>query len=473
MCTNTRLVLNKYTRKMVRVSCGKCPACLQEKAVARTNRIRNHVKLGYISLFVTLTYSNDFLPYVLRSNLLSSNDVTVFRRKSVRTFRGRDIISDCVHELETIHLLPEDFDGVDLSTCMCPVRFPDPDAIGVPYYKDLQNFIKRLRINLKRNYNYVHEISYYACTELGPTTQRPHMHLLIFVPKDDAETVSAAIVASWPFGDKERTGRFVQIAKDAASYVSSYLNRSTGAPDISQICAFSPKHSYSKNFGASLHAFSLPVLLEKIERGSLVYHVKTVRDGVESISSLPYPRYIVSRYFPKFKGYFLFNDDEIRKHLLTPGFLAILTETRNPALIWSYDDYYRFTIRLRNIASKFMCVFHWSYEEFEAIYPHIYVSAWNVLSSTCLRLSYDNITNNAFWLSFYENLNEVSLGSDSFDDFEEFILKLGFCLDDLVIDPNSRLDVVNKTANMEQLYYKMDKSRKIVNKVLSSIGLDF
>ena len=64
MCTHMRSIWNPYSRKNVLVKCGKCEACQQEAACRRANRIRNHVHDGNIQLFITLTYSNDFVPYV-------------------------------------------------------------------------------------------------------------------------------------------------------------------------------------------------------------------------------------------------------------------------------------------------------------------------------------------------------------------------------------------------------------------------
>ena len=58
---------------------------LQEKACKRANRIRNNVTDGTIALFVTLTYSNDYVPYVFRDDLYSSEfEVNVFRNASYR-----------------------------------------------------------------------------------------------------------------------------------------------------------------------------------------------------------------------------------------------------------------------------------------------------------------------------------------------------------------------------------------------------
>ena len=65
MCTHSKYVYNKYTRRKVLVPCGRCEACQQKKAALRANRIRNNVSNGYIALFITLTYKNEFVPYIL------------------------------------------------------------------------------------------------------------------------------------------------------------------------------------------------------------------------------------------------------------------------------------------------------------------------------------------------------------------------------------------------------------------------
>ena len=67
MCTHTRYITNRYTGDKVLVSCGKCPACLEAKALNRTNRIKNTYDGSNIALFVTLTYKNEFVPYILKS----------------------------------------------------------------------------------------------------------------------------------------------------------------------------------------------------------------------------------------------------------------------------------------------------------------------------------------------------------------------------------------------------------------------
>ena len=64
MCTHKRYVLNPYIHKRILVDCGKCEACQQEKAIMRTNRIRNEYDDNHIMLFATLTYDRSSCPFV-------------------------------------------------------------------------------------------------------------------------------------------------------------------------------------------------------------------------------------------------------------------------------------------------------------------------------------------------------------------------------------------------------------------------
>ena len=85
MCINKRWIINEYTRKRILVKCGKCEACMVEKAHHRAGRIKNNVYKDEVSLFCTLTYANECLPYVKVEDL--NNKVThlpVYRDSVVR-----------------------------------------------------------------------------------------------------------------------------------------------------------------------------------------------------------------------------------------------------------------------------------------------------------------------------------------------------------------------------------------------------
>ena len=74
MCKHSKVILNRYTMKWVRVDCGKCPTCMQKKAMSRATRIRNNLQAGEIALFVTLTYDNKYVPYIKKSDLVNLLD---------------------------------------------------------------------------------------------------------------------------------------------------------------------------------------------------------------------------------------------------------------------------------------------------------------------------------------------------------------------------------------------------------------
>lgn len=57
------------------------------------------------------------------------------------------------------------------------------DSSYILVKKDLQDFIKRLRTNLKRS-GYEKKIRYFACGEYGTKRGRPHFHILIYGWKD-------------------------------------------------------------------------------------------------------------------------------------------------------------------------------------------------------------------------------------------------------------------------------------------------
>ena len=95
MCTHSRFIFNPYSRKNVLVKCGKCPSCLQEKAFARAQRIKNNYSDGTICLFFTLTYSNDFIPYIDRDDVYEASLFpTRFTRMSVKDQTNRRITID-------------------------------------------------------------------------------------------------------------------------------------------------------------------------------------------------------------------------------------------------------------------------------------------------------------------------------------------------------------------------------------------
>lgn len=489
MCTNCHYIWNPYAHKKVLVPCGKCPACMQEKACARSNRIRNNVTPGTIALFVTLTFTNEFVPYVKRSDLYSNDfEVNVYRNCSGRFIFDRH--SKRLRFKKSIGVHPIDRCWIPLSDRLCsPANNIDvikplkglkglgSEYIGVSRYKDLQDFFKRLRVILKRHYNYEGEFSYFACSEYGGITYRPHFHILIFIGSSYEEIFRNAILEAWPFADKRRTAKYIEVAKDAASYVSSYVNSSASVLPLLSSDFFKQKHSASKNFGVVLDCFQLPSILQKIESGNLVYYRRQKFDGESSTVAVPIPYYVLNRYFPKFKGFSWLSAYQLRSVLLSPetigdvfaeceySFFASgkrvtcqrIPKLENPLYHYSPKESWRIYVMLENCYQRFHLETGLSRYDF-ALY---YQRAWCVYNSTILRLSHEDIVMFEDYSDFYSNALDVFYSPDIAPTLSDL---------DLQLDPNFRVDVVSKSNHFRVLYDKLDKQKKVTNYCMSRCG---
>ena len=313
MCTHQRLIYPPHSRRPLYVKCGKCPSCLQEKASFRVSRIHNTERPDYIVLMVTLTYSQKCAPYVDRSEAYefvngNLSQLNVYRDCSVRKVRKPSDFNDYTQVykfnytrqiLETIDFIEDDYSVNLVSTKDLK---HEHGKIGVSYYKDYQQFAARLRQNLKRHYDFQDLFFIYNCSEYGIKSQRPHFHLLIFIPKSAEKIFRAAIIESWPFSNLSRFPRAVEKSYRSASYVASYVNKPSNFPNFFRRY-FKEKHSYSKGFGVSNKNFDLSKILEKVECGFIKYTIMQNKHGIPTLLDVPIPSYVINRYFPKFKGY--------------------------------------------------------------------------------------------------------------------------------------------------------------------------
>ena len=294
MCTNQREITNKYTGHKLYVKCGKCPACLQEKAAHRVSRIKAQNSDDTETYMLTLTYRNECVPYVRREDaylfsknqyglncsfpsvlddnanrtiVINSIQLPVHRDMDYRWIRG-----SADYEMTTKEI------GHKILTCVpfskqvdfsgCKDLNGKPNCIGVCYYPDLQRFVARLRLNLNRFYNVDYTFKTYCCSEYGTKKLRPHFHLLLWIPKGTAKTFRSAIIKSWLYGDIQNSPRRFEKAFRASSYVASYVNKPDGFPDF-LTTYFNCSHSYSKYFGLCSNDFTLSSILSKFHRGHL------------------------------------------------------------------------------------------------------------------------------------------------------------------------------------------------------------
>lgn len=476
MCTNRHYVFNSYTRKRVLVNCGKCPACQQASANRRARRIKNHHKSGQLCLFVTLTYDKYSCPYVRRSDLVKLNSY-LSDKTNDSSFTEIPVYRDCVkryvrfgHSYD-VHLKTSfetvcldvnyffDYEPFKLPSHSLNNQFDDDanDKIGVLHYADIQGFFARLRLNLKRFYNVVTPISYFACSEYGPTTFRPHFHVLIFCEPSAEEKLRHAIVKAWPYADSARTSGYIEVARDAASYVSSYVNRTSDFPSFLSTSCFRPKCSYSKGFGVNLDCFQLPSLLQKVKDNSLTYTCRSVIQGKPVNVVLPIPEYVISRYFPKCYGFSRLSDDTLAKCLLSPTNLLYAFDRLPPDK--SVID--SFIVRLKHCFERYHAETGNNYFD----YIIDYLAVWRCRFTTLMRLFYEN---NESTIYMYDNFVEFLLGYVRCDNLvrNDYI----YLLDDYTYHYNNYPDIVKTTEHLTQLFYDKVKSKKLINSVMAYYG---
>lgn len=465
MCVNSRFIYNPYARRSVLVKCGKCEACQQEKAALRSNRIRNNMMDGNIALFLTLTYAPDYVPYIKKSELSSDSlDVNVYRNADFRlTFSRHHGYKpkklDGVSIVDTCYI-PHEFRSDSSLYGLVPLRKSDKDNIGVCLYSDFQKFIKRLRINLFRKYHVTSQFSYFVCSEYGCITQRPHFHALLFIPSSLETTFRRAILEVWQYADKSRTARYIEIARDAASYVSSYVNGSADLPECFKD-NFNQVHHYSQNFGVGLDCFSLASILSKVESGSLYYYTRKEFDGTSSVNDVSIPAYVINRYFPKFKGFSWCSPSSLFNIAREPETICSeLSKIENPLYSFNANETYKMYVRLKNAKDYFTSVTRLGDFDFASYY----VRVWNLYTSQHLKDSHKDIVCVNDYSDFYENANDLSSGVVSCPSLPKKVFE------NLTLNPNERSDVVAKDIALRSLYHRMSKQKKVTNYVMAANG---
>lgn len=496
MCTNQKRVYNKYTKRWMYVNCGHCPSCLQQKASYRVQRIKNNDTDGYQCYMLSLTYARHNAPYIKRDEayLFSKGELdklSVYRDVKYRWKRcGKDYEMYCSGEKLTHKLCDIEYSDNICSIFGVKDLAHEYNKIGVCYYPDLQKFFARLRLNLKRNFNYEEKFSAYCCSEYGGHSLRPHMHILLYIRKGDSEIFRAAINKSWPFSNLLMFPRAFEPAFRAASYCASYVNCGSNFPKFLK-CTFPPKHSYSKGFGCGNKLFSLDSILQKYERGNLTYFVQSVKEGLPSITERIIPKYIIHRYFPIVKGYGRFTSTAQCYYLL--GFTKCLDEYEKAengkywryslnntfetfSQYWSFGDFYqskfcsrlhydmdeilRIGKRIRNAYNRFCECSHVVYSLWDYLLLHQRI--WTLYRSDCLRLHLQDSE-----VPINEKYDNLDVVKDNY--VKTGLLPIGFTDDMLVVvNPNKFQSVGVVTKKYEDSFYKYTKNKNVANVVMSS-----
>lgn len=289
-CFHPNMVYNPYLADYVVVPCRTCAACRSSYARDLQNRIENECKAHKFNFFFTLTYDNAHMPMYYA---YPSEDGVYFR-----AFRGNKPILNA-QGLE----LPElDFNLED-SWYAEPQHNPYSTGFGFCYKPDIQNFFKRLRINLVRNYGNVpsSKIRYFVASEYGPVTFRPHYHGIIFCDDERiARDLPWLIFKNWKMCSAERCD--VQLVSSAApQYVAKYVNGFARLPKVLSTQFTRPFHLASKNPALGSFKIDEKEIFDCFVNSNFERPTVDVKSG--EVSFTLFPHKVLSRYFRKYCGY--------------------------------------------------------------------------------------------------------------------------------------------------------------------------
>lgn len=468
MCVNKYYIVNPYTKRGLYVNCGKCPACQQEKAIHRVRRIKDTYSDGLECAMLTLTYSRSTAPYIDRSEAYNFSRgrlpyLNVYRDSSYRKIRKGSSYEFEYRKIPakvTIGNVP--FSRECNFDKLKDLKY-ERGKIGVCFYKDLQNFMARLRLNLKRKYNYYETFKTFSCSEYGSKSNRPHFHLLFFYRKGDFETLRSAIFESWAFSDLSHFDRAFERCFRGASYVASYVNLGVRFSDFLKTY-FRPKHSYSKGFGLGNSFYSLQSILNAFNQNSLTYPcVKT--DKVQTVAyDRLLPKYVIHRYFPKFKGYTRIAPSALHDIMcgLGKGDFDAVNEKIAPLYI-PFEECRKINTRLHNAFRRCNEEIPNVFGTFD-LYYDFHIKIWNMFNSNLMRKQFED--NSVPLNQRYDNLDAVIAKARLNGD----LLPIGFSEDDFIItDPNQFTTNIVRTQKLTADYSVNEKHRNVTNAVLSNL----
>lgn len=281
-CLRPRVVYNSFGDKIV-TSCGKCAYCVNKRGAYFSRLCECESNDNAYTYFVTLTYSKNFIP---KAYLGYTGDDTF------------DIFSVCRRDKDNYgNALALDVKfPLEKAVRMCNKCKLGGLHISYPLKSDLQNFLKRLRIILKRKYNIDEKIRYYAVSEYGPKSFRIHFHLLFYFNSSEISSViGEAIRQAWRFGRVN----YSKSRGHASNYVASYINSACDLPSIYQNRFLCPFSSHSKYFGTSYYRY---IKKEIYADASFLVNSHNRLLGSKSVEIFP-SRSLKLLFFPKCNGF--------------------------------------------------------------------------------------------------------------------------------------------------------------------------
>lgn len=283
-CLQPKRIINPYTHEVVYAECRQCAACLNRRGSHWSFRVQNECKVHRYSLFITLTYDNDHIPYYYM-------DTNGKYTSSFEVDKGvYDVLS----------IFPYSAD-IRLNHDRQNRKFIIPTF----NIRDVQKFFKRVRskiaylFKIKNITNELQKIRYFLVSEYGGKTFRPHYHAILWF---DSPTIMAHIVQilteSWSYGSVRKPAL---VNSAAPQYVAKYVAGNSSLPSFLRLKSTRPFHVQSKSPCIGYGEADEAALRENVFNGTYGhYQYDVARQQSVYVRT---PRSIEMRLLPKCREY--------------------------------------------------------------------------------------------------------------------------------------------------------------------------
>lgn len=314
-CFHPNSFTNPYTGEEVTASCGKCDACRNTRASEWVMRLDLEASCHKYVLFCTLTYDELNVPQIIR-----------LRYEDYPEQTPAYINSDTGVIIETSEIR-ERFTAKDFEYCR------NTKVLQYLDKSDFQRFIKRLRYYFRET-DPEALLRYYICGEYGPTTYRPHGHMLLFFDSDQcAKDIEVLLCKAWPFGNIYDP-HFVE--GSAAKYCASYINSSSKLPKVYLHKEIRPFSLFSKSPAIGSLFPNVAQVREIFDRGVITF--RRFDDTTHAFKDEPFWRSFESRLFPRCQRFgSLLHADRVALYRLYEGFAKYDLSAREIAKRLKYE----------------------------------------------------------------------------------------------------------------------------------------
>lgn len=290
-CEHTKRVYIDSLHSWLNVPCGHCDACLASKGFHRSERLGQSMAMYTHKYFVTLTFSDEYLPVAYYNEVTES-----FVSSYDCDYNGVPYAVDGV-------IVSRDFDKNEV------LRFVLDKYKGLPVLsrRIAINFKKRLRKEFSKYYEKEYLFIYIVGEYGSKCTYRPHYHCVLCTNAPvESSVLELCVHKAWSHYDKVKQDYISEygridfqriVSKGIRNYVAQYVNCTSNLPSCLSSGDFRPFYQSSPLVNADCVRFKNVSLSELFDACTPESTCISLIDNSSSTELLP--NFITFRYFPK------------------------------------------------------------------------------------------------------------------------------------------------------------------------------